>query len=344
VMLALASIVIGYLMFRFIEQPFRHSSKSHHTLSKAGFGLACTSFVLVLTLPAATVWANAGWTWRSELPKDLALQLKDSKQFHIDQYGGAGFSEPSDWISGGKLGVADIVVIGDSHAAQYKTGFKELIGEPYKKNIYFSTESCLILPGMTRLTPAADWDSFCSNVLNNALQVLKKSPNAVLVLAESWDGQIPVAAYLDSKKPLLDPGEDLRSGFVKLIPKLDELKRLIGERKLIVIGGVPGAGVSDVMGCFMRPKYLHYDCGKILVTPKSERTALIGNSVLAQYAHQSKDIYFLNPFDALCNDTSCRSINDRHVLYSDDSHLSKEGSRYVVGYFRSWLLSKLAGS
>lgn len=219
--LALAAILLGYLMYRFIEQPFRHVRDQKHSLSKAGFGLACASLVLVLALPAATVWANAGWPWRSpELPAGIAAQLKDSKQFHVDQFGGAGFNAPYTWISGGESGVADIVFIGDSHAEQYKTGLKELIGDPHKKNIFFATSSCLILPGLTRVTPGTDWDTICAGVLNKALEVLASSPGAILLIAESWDFQIESAAYRDNKIPLVNPGGRRSQRIRRLWPSL----------------------------------------------------------------------------------------------------------------------------
>ncbi len=130
--------------------------------------LAC-----LLVVPSATALGNSGWKWRvSEPPKGIAAQLADSKQFHVDQYGGNGYQERG-WISGG--GIADVVVIGDSHARQYAYGLDQVLGKPEKFNIYLSSVSCIMLPGMTRLTPGTDWDSLCSSALNEALAVLDKS-------------------------------------------------------------------------------------------------------------------------------------------------------------------------
>lgn len=263
------SIALGFLMFTFIENPFRIKSQEKIYLSNAGFGLVCSFLLLFVAVPAGTIWANAGWPWRvGELPKTIASQLKNSTQFHKDQFGGAGFSEPYSWIGESANHKADIVIIGDSHAQQLKTGIKELVSVPYRKSVYFSTSSCLILPDMTRTTPGFNWDDRCRDVLNNAMEVIANSPNAVVVLAELWVGQVPIAAYLSRKEPLL-VDHNLKKAYTRLIPALDALKNNIGNRKLVIVGNVPGAGSSDIMGCFLRPRFLRADCNKIVTSPRS---------------------------------------------------------------------------
>lgn len=125
--------------------------------------------------------------------------------------------------------------------------------------------------------------------------------------------------------------------------KLDELKNLIGTRKLIVFGEVPGAGIPDAAGCFLRPKWLGADyCGSMLTSPRNENHALEGNAMFAKYAAARAGVELLDPFDALCDQTSCRAFQGGRVLYSDVNHLSKEGSKVVVEHFKSWLLGKLS--
>ncbi|MBS0554103.1 MAG: hypothetical protein JSS47_16485 [Proteobacteria bacterium] len=292
-------------MYRKIELPFRHPEQSATSLSKSSYGFVCASLLLLISLPAATVWANAGWQWRvPDLPSEIALQLKDSKQFHVDQFGGAGFPAPDGWISGGEAGVADIVVIGDSHAEQLKTGMKDLLGSGLKKGIYFSTSSCLVLPGMTRLTPGTDWDPICKSALEKALAVVDRSPSSLLVIAESWDFQIKHAAWAYGRRPLLDEKKVLEKAYEQLSTSFDELKKRIGQRNLVIVGSVPGAGVPDVMGCYLRPRFIHFDCDTLLSTPRESNLAVFGNRALMAYAESRPGVYFLDPFDGLCSEES----------------------------------------
>lgn len=337
-----ASLILGYMMYRKIELPFRHPEQSASSLSKSGYGFVCASLLLLISLPAATVWANAGWQWRvPDLPAEIALQLKDSRQFHIDQFGGAGFPIPDGWISGGESGIADIVLIGDSHAEQLKTGLKELVGEKHQKSIYFSTASCLVLPGMTRLTPGTDWDFLCANALKKALAVIDRSPKALLVIAEAWNFQIKEAATVEGRRPLLEDGESYEEMYAKLSGSLDELRKRIGERRMVIIGSVPTAGVSDTIGCYLRPKFFEFDCESILSTPLESNPHVGGNKALRHYAGSRSGVHFLDPFDVLCSKESCKSFLNGKVVYSDGNHLSKDGSRILVSGVHDDILTLL---
>ena len=334
-----ASLILGYMMYRKIELPFRHPEQSASPLSKSGYGFVCASLLLLISLPAATVWANAGWQLRvPDLPTEIALQLKDSKQFHVDQFGGAGFPAPDGWVSGGETGVADIVVIGDSHAEQLKTGIKDLLGNGLQKGIYFSTSSCLVLPGMTRLTPGTDWDLICKSALEKALAVVDRSPSALLVIAEAWDFQITTAAWVEGRRPLVNEKKTLEEAYEQLSASFDELKKRIGQRNMLIVGGVPGAGVPDVMGCYLRPRFIDFDCEAILSTPRESNPAVVGNRALKAYAESRSGVYFLDPFDGLCSEESCRAFMNGKVVYSDSTHLSKDGSRVLIRALRDEIL------
>ncbi|CAB3748723.1 acyltransferase family protein [Paraburkholderia solisilvae] len=340
--LVVASIAIGYLLYRFVETPFRGRSGRPVRLSRAGVGFTCSSLLLGISLLASTVWANDGLPWRiAPMPPELAAQFGNSKQFHADQWGGAGFTEPTAWIDASPGSPADIVVLGDSHASHYKTGLKEQIADPLRKSIFFSTDSCLILPGMTRLTAGHDWNTSCKATLDAGLAEIGRNPNALVVLGESWIFQIDRAALADSGKPLAQ-GDGMQAALRRLAPHLDALRAAIGNRRLVIVGDVPGAGAADAAGCFMRPKYIKIDCENILSTNKVDNPSNEVNAFLNKYAESRPNVIFLNPFDALCDGRRCYAFRDGRVLYSDGYHLSKFGSTLAVSAFKSRLLNGTA--
>lgn len=336
-LLIVLSLLLGYFLYRFVETPFRLRGNGQH-VSKSEFWLACMSLIMLLSLPSATVWANNGWPWRvPPLPSDIAGQIKNSKQFHVDEYGGAGFPYNTGWIGPDKKGVADIVLIGDSHAGQLKTGLSEAIANKHQLSIYYSIAGCLALPEITRIDGGADWDKVCYVALRDALNVLQNSPNATVLIAESWGFEVMKGGRLGSNIPLFD-GQNLKLAFQGIRPDLNKLKSLIGERRLVIVGDVPGAGVTDTIGCFSRPKYLYIDCESILTTPRENNLANISNEFLGLYASQNRNVEFINPFDYLCDEKRCRSLVGGKVLYSDGYHLSKAGSRLIVSAFEKKLL------
>ena len=101
------------------------------------------------------------------------------------------------------------------------------------------------------------------------------------------------------------------------------------------LGSVPGSGLADPLGCFLRPKFIDYDCESILVTNRKSNPATIGNMVLREYSNSVPGIFFVDPFDLFCSAETCRSFVGGRAVYSDSSHLSKDGSSFFVnGFYR----------
>jgi len=337
VALVTLSGLIAYLLYRFVETPLRGKKRTTR-LSRAGVGFACSSLLLGMSLLSATVWANDGFPWRlPPLPQEISSEALSSNDFQVDQYGGAGFPEPTAWIGTPSNGQADFVFIGDSHAGQYKTGFKQDIVDPLKKSAFFSTASCLVLPGLTRITPGTDWDHWCTKVLSDALIVVNRSPGATVFIAESWDFQIYDAALISDKNPIYQH-QDMDAALKVVGTKLDELRNALGEHRLVLVGEVPGAGVDDPIGCFLRPKYVKPNCEKILSTPEQSNPARKVNEFLRAYAQHHRNVSFFDPFSTLCDGKRCHTFENGRVLYSDGFHLSKFGSRVVAGALRDELM------
>jgi len=328
------SLLTGMLMYRFIEKPFRNHSPNNSNFSKAGFGLTSALVSIILILPAATVWANSGWPWRiKDIPDKIAQQLKDSKAFHVDNYGGEGFPYAG-WIrEEGQNGKVDIVLLGDSHARQYAYGLDKHLVRQEKKNIYISSTSCLLLPGAIRSTPGTDWEKVCTEHISKAVETLKENPDAILMIAHLWDFQVSVAVNQSNGEPI--------GSYENILPLFDKLKDMIGNHQLIIVGNVPGAGVRDLMSCFSRPSYFPGNCNNFLTRSEDEIETISGNNILKDYAKNKEGVEFIDTHEAFCSKGVCRSIFNGQVLYSDGSHLSKNGSSYFVEHFKSYLL-KLA--
>ncbi|WP_332772246.1 acyltransferase family protein [Pseudomonas sp. ESBL1] len=329
VFLCFAAIAVGYALYRFVETPLRHS-KSHN--KKAQFGLACAALAMLTILPASTIWSSDGWKWRTApLPPQIAKQLADSKQFHVDQYGGAGYPSRG-WVNPQPGGKADIILLGDSHAKHYAKGLDELIAKPLRKSMYISSVSCIMLPGMTRRTPGVDWDTLCQDSLKKAIWVIRHSPeNSTIVLSHSWDTQLPVAGVIGEKGPLRVGNTD--AGYKFVAKKIEELSKAVKGRKIIVIGNVPGAGIQDIAGCYSRPSFFHIDCDSRTTVNQDKLTTKRGNAILKEEVSKIPNVLYLDPQDALCENGKCLSVKDGSALYSDALHLSKAGSVTVIKQF-----------
>lgn len=126
VSICLAAFAMAFLMYRYVEQPFRRARPGARHLSPAGFGLACVASALLLCFPAASVWANQGWAWRAS--NNLAFDMGTIRaereaairapMCHMNKKG----QSFSDFIEGfdqcNALGSRNLLVLGDSHAAE----------------------------------------------------------------------------------------------------------------------------------------------------------------------------------------------------------------------------------
>jgi hypothetical protein len=300
------------------------------------FVFSIIAAMFVLGVIGAQLYSGKGWYWRiPPMPTEITAQLNDSAQFHQDQFGGRNYRIGRGWIHG--EGVADLVLIGDSHAQHLTQGLKEVIGEGENKNIYMTSASCLMAPDFTRTTAGTDWGNICPSRLSEGIIALKKNPHAALMLSEFWLYQLMVAGLLNSDEKLVFD-EERQETFDLLFEKLDKLKTLIGQRPLIIMGNVPGAGVSDLSGCYTRPTFIRSHCqGKLGITQK-EAAFRLGNQWLHEYTQKRNGIYFFNPYDVFCDNGFCRSIENNLFYYSDGYHLSINGSVAALKHFRSSLL------
>lgn len=337
-----ASLGLGFIFQRYIEAPFRNKPSTESAAPKIRFIPACGALAALISITATTAFIGYGWQWRlSPLPAGVAEQLSNSKQFHIDQYGGAG-SPWTGWISGGQNGVADIVVIGDSHARHYATGFDLEISKPLNKSIYTSVYGCLMMPGMTKIVPGEDHDSGCQSALDNALAVIDQSPDAIVVISQAWREQLMSAAPKATRIKISNGiGDD---GYQFVAAKLAELKKRIGNRQLVVVGNVPGAGEPDVIGCFSRPRFFPSDCEGRLGVKQEGLPTIPGNRALEKFAAATPGVTFLDPYDAFCQNGFCKSYGGEKVYYSDAYHLSKAGSVVAIRTFKNKLVSILNSS
>ena len=66
------------------------------------------------------------------------------------------------------------------------------------------------------------------------------------------------------------------------------------------------------------------------------------NARLNKFAQQTGSFIFIDPFDYLCDENKCRHIDaERHLMYSDNSHLSTYGSLFMMRALEPQLLSLL---
>lgn len=342
IVLIVASLAAALFTYYFIEQPFRYAPRDDKKAQRA-LMLKWIPAIALTAICGGGLYLSHGLQWRiPQLESTPFNKEQIARDYHKAHFGGQGFAYPFGWSYKTEQEAPDIVLLGDSHAQMLQHGLVNKIAKPYHKSVYMAGSSCLILPGLSRLTPGDDWNTICPNVLKHGLAQLKKKPDSILLVSQYWLFQILMATDLTSHQPWhIDLNSSKKSEYRPLLTKLEQLRQLIGTRTLIIIGDVPGAGVRDPFACLTRPLLAKKHCmDKIDTDAQANRKAIHINKILEYFAKQHQNTYFLNPYSVFCRDTICHALSVQgEPYYSDDNHLSEVGSNYLFAKLKPQLLA-----
>lgn len=345
ILVIFVSIIIAEVVYRKVERPFRKIGDGG---TEKRVKILSTSVAVAIGLAGlgATAYYSDGWLWRANSPS-VVKSTPDLKEFHRKHWGGAGFS--GGYIFHGATSYPKIVMMGDSHSGMLDTGMVREVAKPYDLTVYTVSgggagkyASSLMLPGITRIAKDQSlYDKSDREGPRDVVSALTKSKNPTLIYSASYSGQIDIAGYLATHKALgIDTHKmDNIIQYKPFLDGLDRLRKMIHDKKLVIIGDVPGASF-DVMKCATRLSWFNNSSCKYRDKIGRNKSAININRVLFKYAKSHENVYFINPYNAFCSDGYCRSVDENgNPFYSDGSHLSKVGSNYFVAVIRKRLLS-----
>ena len=110
------SLIMAFLMYRYIEQPFRRRGKSIQRSGRRNFIPYCAGLSLVLAMPSAHAWQDRGWVWRfpTHMAKDLSYDVSE-----LAAYVGRNRNALRKPFSGSGEEGLKILVVGDSMAGNF---------------------------------------------------------------------------------------------------------------------------------------------------------------------------------------------------------------------------------
>jgi peptidoglycan/LPS O-acetylase OafA/YrhL len=329
-----ATFAISTLLHAHVEQPFRRKSEgtyivpSLRLLKLAAFG---TLAVFVLAWGAA----DAGWEWRLQNRRNAYVYgLENPKKFHRTFYGGRTCSMPRCEARAHKG--RRVYVLGDSHARALYAGLIKTF--PNIDFVVYAPDAC---PFYSRKFTSQDaFSRMCNKAKSMAFAEIAEKP-APIILTEHWATRwaSPHYSIVDpDSAPLKLKTTDEFAAFVAR--QLKDLKKLIGEHDLIAVGGVPRFGSEySLIDCMGRPLQRR-GCSASKRRGRVAQQEIINRSI---YASIERDVTFIDPYDFLCDEQSCRNVDDgNRPIYSDDSHLSRWGSVYLISKMKVALSEALS--
>ena len=216
----------------------------------------------------------------------------------------------------------DYLLIGDSNANHYVRGI--LHKGTKVKNSWYAT--CMSFPRSmnTRDGFYSTWKSDCKNNYKIGLDESKD-----IIIAQSWakSGEAPLECTTDKCTLKGDYFVDLRA-------QLSDLLDIYGggEKSIYIIGQLPKPINNKIMTCLKSEHIfgLSFNCEH---NAEPDHIGKDINTILSSVASNYHNVFFIDPFDAICNDGLCSySKNNKSIFMPDGSHLSGYGSEVMWDY------------
>jgi hypothetical protein len=321
------SLLIGFVSWRFIEQPFRRRAPAGRRR------LAFASATGVLAMVAACgVVINRSDGAPGRWPMAVASAFTWDHDFLRCSKTPVENDLPDEFcIVGNEADPVDTIIWGDSHAAVLASRIVEEAVHNHRAVMLVIHAGCPPLLHVT-MPGRNNNGANCRSLADKVMEVVARGEVRRVVLAARW------ALYGVGKLPS-DPGHEMRLSLHEaenpvvfdtlLTATVHALQRHVS--KTIIIGPIPevefmvGRAVArnSAWGYPMPPPTTR------TAYEQRQRHVLATLSVLAKEPH----VRLLRPDRWMCDQTTCAYTRAGHALYADSSHLNVNGQRALEPMF-----------
>ncbi len=286
-----ASFFLAWLTYRFVEKPIR--------FAKHGMRIAKILLILMASIAALGLYIFhvSGFIGQTAQPKLKAtMALEDCSAY---------FSAGKLCQFGNKNATQTIVLYGDSHAEHLTTALNETLGQRYK--IIFAYHSGCFLGNeahLSELVPAA-----CAHQIS-LIKALKNEKISAVIHAQRWHGY----GFKDKEK---------------ITGVITDATRVFGlsPDKIILIGSTADVDLRcEKWNYYFSQSKWAQNCRDLT----QSRAVNIDFIKITQALRLPENVYFVYPYEKLCDLTSCKSIENNTLYYSDSHHLTKEGAMSIM--------------
>lgn len=328
------AFVLAWLTYLFIERPVRFGTRSKTKI----FGLLLFMVLLAGLGAGAYVKANVR---SSTLTKAMLEQIaKLDFALHFEKWSPCP-NEADTWnckiLNPHKP--AEIALIGDSHSVHLASGLAEL--DIIKKHNIINRNSDGCMPVFEVEVDGKPYYNCNGNFINNALENAMKAENIKVIMLSGY-GVWKIRSTDDDLQLENLPDEQIKKSADALEKALNAtLSRLVASgKKIVFMVDTPVLNFEPTECVSIRPVYLK---GHTLKAPCAFARALFDqrnveyHRIIKSAQKTFPTVKFINLYDYLCDQTFCYALKDGVLLYSDHSHLSADGSRWLFGKMASEL-------
>lgn len=327
VALLVVSFLISVWVYNKYEKPMRFGQLKYTLRSNKTFVLGLIVFVLIFNSLRMNVNYSKGWLWR----------LDDSVTENILPVWGMEGYERIGVINKPFKGEAiDMFWYGDSHASQYSSAIDEIFVKKHGKFVYMANLRSLALPELINFRVKQDQ---IDKEKNDAVERMRRHPKGVLVFSYWWHMEKYCSKVLNEATGEYEYFERSIASFDQVYDKIDKLLKEIGDRKVIIFGENPIKDPKAIKFSekLLKPKYLKAlmdNQNTFKLDPYNQEV----NQSIEAYFKNRDNVLFINPIEALCEGEDCVEKLNNEIYYSDNDHLSYNGTMKVLKYYEGSII------
>ena len=299
-----ASLLLGALSYRWIEQPVRQRRR----LARPAVLVAVCTAALGLPLAAGT-----GGYLGLVGPRSLgeAQRLEGLRPTHAASY----LIMPED-------DPLPFVLYGDSHAAQYYDAAVARFGP----GALVSNAGCLAAGGLSNLTPGEPEAGACAALPGRLVDLARRRGVRTVIWAQRWERTLYRAGSDVSLGTTFAAGAPyLRKAMLRLADSLPQ------DTRIILVGNSPTAWVAGPLleGGWLRCRaWANIACPDSYPATRAEGRGV--NAMLRAFAASDPRFTYVDAAAPLCADGRCLLVQDGHLNYWDDSHMTVSAAARVM--------------
>lgn len=336
--LILATFLLGYLTWAYIEIPFRMHYSFNQRLKQA---MPCALWLVFIAIGIEGI-ATQGFAKRFDVPQEVvrsfALPERGQSCFDLTQgHTRKKWRCPVDRKA--PQGRYNFFLTGDSHALQLLSVFEQgaqLVG---KNGTFAGFSGCVPFLGVYPLMRDDQASKDCALLNKRIFDYIKKNQIKNIILVARWtyytDGgynsEPKLINYIGTKKSIHPSIETSRSAFEQGLAQTIQAYKDLGVHIYIV---------SQVPAQRQEPQAIYYKAFQSVQVTKSLDEASIPlsehlrlqsfvASIFLKYQHDPF-VTFINMDSALCTQTICPIGNKSGSYYQDNNHLSALGASRLL--------------
>jgi peptidoglycan/LPS O-acetylase OafA/YrhL len=342
--LSLLSLLLAWLSWRFVEQPFRKGG----TLLPTRRPLFIASAVACLAMVGVGLGVQSGGGLAGRFDPALVklvatgAQLPDETCFY-DRFRGLPVHPVKACQHPDAAGHTGVLLLGDSHGLAIARPLGAALAAAGLGHYEMGYRSCVPVPGFRRFGGAEEFpcDAFSRGVLDHAARsgigtIVFTARFPLYLLGTRFDnGEGGVEAgepiSIDTLAALSVSDDAARQ--TRVLAELDrQLRRLSHRFRIVLVEPIPEAG-WDAPTMLFKQRVFTGSTGD--VTTPLERYQARSAAVMALFdrlEREEPNIRVARVARALCNPATgrCSNTHGQRVLYQDDDHLSPDGAALVV--------------